>query len=225
MARAVTQVREIAPDITVHTDAVLGQPVPNLLAAAKLADLVVLGNRGRGGFASLMLGSVSQRVATHAECPVVVVRGRRDIADGPVVVGVDGSTSSLEALEHAFQEAATHEADLVAVLAYAPASPPWGEGVEPIVIDTKQRDAEDHAALTEWLAPLQEKFPEVKAEALVAHGSAGAVLVGLSQTAQLVVVGSRGHGGLTGTVIGSVGLQLLHHAESPVMISRPASAA
>ena len=51
------------------------QPAPRLLEVAEDAALVVLGNRGRGGFASLLLGSVSQRVATHAPCPVVIVRG------------------------------------------------------------------------------------------------------------------------------------------------------
>lgn len=219
MARAAAQVREVAPDVAVHRDTALGEPVPVLLAAAKQAELIVLGNRGRGGFGSLMLGSVSQRVATYARCPVVVVRGRRDIAQGVVVVGVDGSTSSLEALELGFQIAAERNASVVAVRTYEPPSPPWGAGVQPVVYEEKERDAEEHAALAEWVAPWREKYPDVAVETLVAHGGAAGVLVGLSHTAQVVAVGSRGHGGLTGTLVGSVGLQLLHHADCPVVIT------
>ncbi len=64
------------------------------LRATEKAELTVIGSRGHGGFASLLLGSVSQQVATHASGPVVVVRGRTNITGGPVVVGVDGSDGS-----------------------------------------------------------------------------------------------------------------------------------
>jgi nucleotide-binding universal stress UspA family protein len=223
VATAVTQAREVAPDVVVHRDAELGEAVPILLAAAKNATLLVVGSRGHGGFTSLLLGSVSQRVATHAGCPVTVVRGRGDIPSdsGPVVVGVDGSSSSLEALELGFRFAAERDANLVAVRAYSPPSPPWDKGIQPMAYDTKERDDAEHKALFEWLAPLREKFPAIDVEALVAHGGAAGVLTGVSKTAQIVVVGSRGHGSLAGTLIGSVGLQVLHHADCPVVIARP----
>ena len=222
VATAVAQAREVAPEVTVRRDAALGEAVPTLLASAKDAALLVVSNRGHGGFASLLLGSVSQRVATHATCPVVVVRGRRDIVpgSGPVVVGVDGSTSSLEALELGFRFAAERNAKLVAVRAYSPPSPPWGKGVQPVAYDTNERDVAEQQALTERVAPLRQKFPDVAVEGLVAHGGAASVLAGVSKTAQIVVVGSRGHGSLAGTLLGSVGLQLLHHADCPVVIAR-----
>ena len=57
-------------------------PAPALLAAARGADLLVLGSRGHGGFADLLLGSVSLQCAHHASCPVVIVRGH-DGRDAP----------------------------------------------------------------------------------------------------------------------------------------------
>ena len=78
----------VAPGVPIETDALMGNPVPRLLDIAAEADLLVVGNRGRGGFTSLLLGSVSQRLALHAPSPVVVVRGHGEA--GPVAAGVDG---------------------------------------------------------------------------------------------------------------------------------------
>lgn len=60
------------PEITVQ--ALIGQPAPLLIEASKAADLLVVGSRGSGGFARLLLGSVSTQVAEHAHCPVTIVR-------------------------------------------------------------------------------------------------------------------------------------------------------
>ncbi|GAA3950437.1 universal stress protein [Actinoplanes auranticolor] len=70
----------------------------------------MLGSRGRGGFGGLLLGSVSRRVATHAPCPVVVVRGRGNVVDGPVAVGVDDSPAADTVLATAFEAAAGRNA-------------------------------------------------------------------------------------------------------------------
>jgi nucleotide-binding universal stress UspA family protein len=86
---------------------------------------------------------------------------------------------------------------------------------DPDEIKRAQRDA-----LEDSLRPLRDKYPTVNVEALVAQGSAGSVLVNVSSSAGLVVVGSHGHGAVTGTLLGSVGLQLIHHADCPVLISR-----
>jgi nucleotide-binding universal stress UspA family protein len=216
----VIQAKEAATGLTVRHDTAIGAPATVLLEAAEDAALLVVGNRGRGGFGSLMLGSVGQRVASHARCPVVVVRGARQSFDGPIVVGADGSPSSNDAVGLAFQLAAERDRPVVAVRAYEPPSPPWGGKVQPVVYDSKDRDVAEHEALTASLAPWRAKFPDVTVEELVAHGPASRVLVGVSHTAQLVVVGSRGHGSFAGTMVGSVGLQLLHHAECPVLINR-----
>ncbi|MER7276203.1 universal stress protein [Dactylosporangium sp. NPDC000244] len=188
---------------------VFGVCAPSSAAAALLglgdagARMLVVGNRGAGGLANLLLGSVSQQVATHAKVPVAVVRGRSDPSFGPVVVGVDGSVSGDHALGFAFEAAQARGRALVAVRAYAP-----GIG----------DDSHERAGLEESLATWSAKFPDVPVAKLVAAGRPAEVLVDASRTATLVVVGSRGHGGFSGLLLGSVGQQLMHHADCPVLI-------
>ena len=91
-----------------------------LLRHAPHAQLLVLGARGRGGFASMMLGSTSLQVAMHAHCPVLVLRsGAAGVADGPsagrIVVGTDGSPLSEHAVGFAFDDAKMRGAGLTAV--------------------------------------------------------------------------------------------------------------
>jgi nucleotide-binding universal stress UspA family protein len=73
-ADAVTAVSELAPDLEVEATTPNDQPAAALLAAAEGADLLVVGSRGHGGFARLLLGSVSEQLAHHAPCPVTIVR-------------------------------------------------------------------------------------------------------------------------------------------------------
>jgi nucleotide-binding universal stress UspA family protein len=69
----VREAAELAPDVPVRGLLVEGAPAEALLDAARTADLLVVGSRGLGGFRSLLLGSISQQVAHHAPCPVVIV--------------------------------------------------------------------------------------------------------------------------------------------------------
>ncbi|WP_327004418.1 universal stress protein [Dactylosporangium sp. NBC_01737] len=211
VAGIVEQVRRRGTGIDVVGTALHAAPAPTLIGLGDAgANLLVVGNRGGGGITNLLVGSVSQQVATHAHVPVVVVRGRHDAAAGPVVVGVDGSASSDAALGIAFEAARLRGTGVVAVRAFVPAAV---TALPYSVIETSERALLD-ASVTGW----QEKYPSVKVEALLADGRTAEVLVGASHTAQLVVVGSRGHGGFTGLLLGSVGQQLMHHAECPVLI-------
>src|SRR5262249_5616860 len=117
VAEAYDRARGIAPDIDIETDTLIGQATPELLLAAGGAELLVLGNRGRGGFADLMLGSVGQRLAAHAPCPVVVVRGRRN-PDGPVAAGVDDSPGADAVLAAAFGAAAARGDGLIVLRSF-----------------------------------------------------------------------------------------------------------
>jgi nucleotide-binding universal stress UspA family protein len=90
----------------------LGWAAPVLIDASQNADLLLVGSRGRGGFAGMLLGSVSRHCAAHAHCPVVVVRGGHDSTverRRRIVVGVDGSPSSRRAPEWAAAEAKLHD--------------------------------------------------------------------------------------------------------------------
>jgi nucleotide-binding universal stress UspA family protein len=221
VADASAQARAVAPDVQLVADTLIGNPAPQLLAADDRTDLIVLGSRGRGGFASLLLGSVSQRVATHARCPVVVVRGRGDVVEGPVAVGVDDSPAAENVLATAFEAAAGRGAVLAVIRTYLP-PPPLSMAKMPVPeFSSPQEDAAERQQVEELLAPWRRKHPEVTVEVMISHQSPAAVLTGVSHVAQLVVVGSRGRGGIAGTLLGSTGLQLLHHADCPVLIARP----
>ncbi|GAA2565113.1 universal stress protein [Winogradskya consettensis] len=221
VAAAWDRARDVAPGITVQTDTLIGNAAPRLLEVSQGADLLVLGSRGRGGFAGLLLGSVSQRVATHASCPVVVVRGPAEAVDGPIAVGVDDSPAADMVLETAFTAANEHGCSLNLVRTYLPVIPLWLSDVAPPTVDTPEQDAAERQRFEEQVAPWRAKFPDVPVETVVTHESASFALERASRHARLVVVGNRGHGPLAGALLGSTTLQLLHHAACPVYIVRP----
>ncbi|GID32328.1 universal stress protein [Paractinoplanes brasiliensis] len=219
VSAARARARAVAPGIEIATSTLIGRAAPRLLEIARGAVMLVVGNRGRGGFAGLLLGSVGQRMASEAPCPVVIVRGRAG-PDGPVVAGVDDSPAAEHVLGVAFEAAAARGAALTVVRSYLPVIPLWLANVRPADVDTPSEDAAERAALDELLAPWAAKFPRVGVEVVVTHESAAAALVAASATGQLVVVGSHGRGPLSGALLGSAGQQLLHHAECPVLIAR-----
>jgi nucleotide-binding universal stress UspA family protein len=89
------------------------------------------------------------------------------------------------------------------------------------VEDPEQRREEELRHLADDIAAWREKYPNVAVRLAALDGHTAEVLIGLSSSAQLIVVGTRGHGGFAGVLLGSVGLQLLHHADCPVLIARP----
>jgi nucleotide-binding universal stress UspA family protein len=185
-------------------------PAHAILTEAGEAEMVVVGTRSRNKMSAAVLGSVATSVAAKAPCPVVVVRGER--RTGPVVVGTDGSAESEEALSFGFEEAARTGQPLKVVYCWHPQEQ-HAESIE-----------STQGLLKNWLAesvaPYLDKYPTVRAQALVVEGRASAQLVDLSATASLVVVGSRGRGGVAGLLLGSVSQSLLHHADAPVAIVR-----
>ncbi|GIJ22807.1 universal stress protein [Micromonospora lutea] len=216
---AVAEAAKVAPEVTVTGAVVDGAPAAVLVAEARHAVEIVLGNRGLGGFAGLLLGSVAVQVSAHAECPVLVVRGEAR-ADGPVVVGVDGSELSQEAVRYAFEEAAWRGTELVAVRAWLYPTPAGPGDILPLVYDLDAFREEEERTLAEAVAGWSERFPEVPVRRLLVRGSPGRALVEQSRTAQLVVVGARGRGALGGLLLGSVSHAVLHHAHSPLAIVR-----
>jgi nucleotide-binding universal stress UspA family protein len=220
---AVAEARSVEPGVDVTGSVTVGDPAAELVAASRDVDLLVVGSRGLGGFGSLLLGSVGQRVAMHAYVPVVVVRGRADTAAGPVIVGVEDSPNIDRVVEAAFEHARRREVRLIAVHAFAVPVPPTGADT-PVPYDIAVARDEASARLAEIIDGWREKYPTVEVETLAGRGTPAAVLTGVSSTAGLVVVGSHGHSALAGTLLGSVGMQMLHHSECPVLIVRPTSA-
>ena len=220
VAAGATVAAEIAPEVPVTAEVVSGHPVECLRTEAQRAQLVVLGHRGIGGLAGLVVGSTAVALAAHADCPVVVVRGSEPVDGvGPVVVGVDGSPTSEAALEFAFDEADRRRARLIAVHAWQDlVLDPWFAPM----IDWDVIAADERQLLAERLAGWGTKYPDVQVERVVVKDRPAHALQTRSVGAQLLVVGSRGRGGASGMLLGSVSQALLGHAECPVAIVRPA---
>lgn len=176
----------MAGDLEVEGNPLIGNAAARLLEESAHAELTVLGSRGRGGLGSLLLGSVSRRVATHAAGPVVVVRGRDE---GPVVAGVDDSPGADIVRRAAFEAAAGRDTGLFVVRSYLPEAPLWLGDVATAVAEGQER-----AGLTEQPAPWRARFPEVPVQPVLTHETAASALVTASERAQLVIVGSRGPG-------------------------------
>ncbi|KUP95350.1 universal stress protein, partial [Thermobifida cellulosilytica] len=187
------------------------------------AYLLVAGSRGLSGLRAVLLGSVGTQLAALADCPVVIVPDRElGASTGRVVVGVDGSPSALAAAERAFTEADARRATLRAVAVSSRSSHAVFAAMEaPAPSDDPDRAAalaETRRRLSESLAGLREHHPDVYVEEEVLIGHPAETLIAESEYADLVVVGSRGRGGFTGLLLGSVSQTLLTHAYCPVMV-------
>ncbi|TDQ00395.1 universal stress protein [Labedaea rhizosphaerae] len=211
---------EAAPRLDVSTVVTAGNAQQVLRELSEDAELVVLGSRGLGGFTGLLLGSTAVGLASHAACPITVVRRRREPAGGPVVVGVDGTPVSEAAIAFAFEEAALRQAPLMAVHA-------WQETAFDIAMSSAiaaefWRSANENAQelISERLAGWREKYPDVVVTTEVRGTGPAEQLVRQSAQAQLVVVGSRGRGGFAGLTLGSTSQAVLRHADSPVTVVR-----
>ena len=219
----VEHIRARFPDLAVRSGAEAGLHAWMLAGAGEHAGLIVVGNRGRGGFTGLLLGSVSMRTLGAARCPVVVVRGGEREPRGRVVAALDIDGPAAETvLAFAFAEAALRRADVVAIYA-------WDQDA-PLILDAVLGtaglgDAAQTviAACDDRLAALVQKagarHPDVAASHQAATASPAGLLVAESQHADLLVVGARRHShDHAGMRIGPVAAAVLHHAECPVAV-------
>ncbi|WP_024499824.1 universal stress protein [Gordonia amicalis] len=214
---AMALAKEIDPDVSVDGKIVGGSPMLALRHASSEAHQLVVGRRGLGGVRGLLLGSVSADAAAHAECPVVVVGGEPPTT-GPVVVGVDGSPTSTTAIEHAFRQADLLQTSLLAVHAFGGFSGAAFYGRQEEQIIRQLRD-EAMELLGEQLAGYPEDYPDVEIERRVEIGSPADEIVDAAESAQLVVVGTRGRGGFRGLMLGSTSRAVLQVASCPVMVT------
>jgi len=216
LAAAAARAATAAPGLLVDTDVLTGAPAEAVADSGSGAQMLVVGSRGAGSFTALVLGSVCRYAATHASCPVVVVR---DVPPSPhlhVGVGLGDLDDCADALTFAFEEAALRKASLTAVHGWDTLEAAVSRAGEPRTAPGLRRAEEETrkqfgALLDSW----RSKYPDVKVTQDFVHGHPARALVGLSARADLVVIGRHArHTGLPGP--GAVRQAVLSHAQGPV---------
>jgi len=230
LATAAGRAAEVAPNVRVHTDLLSGAPARAITDAASSASMLVVGARGAGGFAAMILGSVSRYAAMHAACPVVVAQEESLPVHQQIAVGVGDPDEAVSALQFAFDEAALRGASLRAVHAWywlPELRPVWaaGEALTAATSGTGLRrldpevvSAESGRQLAEMLAGWHEKYPQVQLSEDVIHGHPGQVLASLSARADLVVLGRHRRTATGPPGVGSIQHAVLNHAHGPIAI-------
>ncbi|MFJ1608615.1 universal stress protein [Streptomyces sp. NPDC088253] len=208
-------------DVKISTEVLPEEPVAGLLREGHTAFALVLGSRGRGGIAEMLLGSVSLAVAARATCPVIVLRGSHDHQAkqsdmrGRVVVGIGEELESSAAVCFAFQEAAERRVPLEAVRAWRC---PGSETTDhPLMAGEPARLHEERAAAA-LDAALRDAPTGVELRRRTAEGPARKVLLDTSADAALLVVGALRHHGYFGLQLGRVAHAVLHHSACPVAV-------
>jgi len=192
-----------------------GSAAEILCEQSRTADMVVVGSRGHGGVLGLQLGSVAWELACRGSGTVVITRGQwvhPNQNPGPVVVGADGSHASQAAVQFAFREAALRDIPVLAVCALADAPAVLG--------GARQMEADFGEAMT----TLEKQDPAVMVLRQVAAGSPREALLTAAKDAQLLVVGTRGRGGMDAMNLGSIAQAMLQYAPCPVAVIRPFTA-
>lgn len=218
LATAANRAAEIEPGLAVDTALLRGPSAEALVEAAADAAMLVVGSRGAGGFAALVLGSVSRYVAIRAPCPVIVAREETMAVHREVVVGIR-DLDQAAAIGFAFEEATLRKARLRAVHAWPLFLPEMRvTGTERPGADALQVTSEAAAWLADLLTFWRQKYPEVEVAEEVMHAHPGRVLAGASARADLVVLGrhTAENSALPGT--GAVMHAVLNHSHGPVAV-------
>lgn len=228
--------RAVARGVAATTEVVAGEPTAALVDRSGNHDLAVVGARGSRGLAVRLLGTVSATLPAHARCPTVVVphhdaprvagvRPGDPRRYGRVLAGVDGSAASEVALRRAAAHAQAWGSELVVLRAVSMGAwrrVPWPRSGlrDELVVAAR-------AELTHALGRLRATHPGLAVDGVVADSAASALLVERTATADLLAVGSRGHGGFRGLLLGSTCQAVLRRARCPVLVvrARPAEAA
>jgi nucleotide-binding universal stress UspA family protein len=204
LSKVLTPLRARYPDLIVDCASTRLDPRHALIDEAASVDLLVIGATEQRGPHSHLRGSVTRTAARRGPCPVVVVRGCRVGPVRRIVIGVDGSSAALAALDLACCEARLHGAQLSVLHA-------WEGDVTHV---------EARCMLDLAMNECRDRFGGV-VEGLFAEGSPSRVLAEASRDADLVVVGSRGRSGFKTALFGSVALSLAEDAHCPVVVTHP----
>lgn len=235
LSEAAGHARSLRPGTRVETALVPQDPASALLRHTSRGDLLVVGSRGLSSTRAAVTGSTGVRLAARAPCPVVVVPrpGKRPASPGRghrrIVVGVDGSVDSRRALDFALHRASLGEASTVVVvhswrvpLPFTLGSPASQEWTPPDELLERHSEELVSGVLAEVM---DESTAEVDISVVRTQDDPVQALVAAGTDADLIVVGSRGRGGVRGLPSGSVSQGVLHTAPVPVAVLPPSSEA
>ncbi|MFV0433506.1 MAG: universal stress protein [Leucobacter sp.] len=199
--------------------AVVGHPIAEVEEASKRADLLILGAHSGSKFAGSFFGTRAVKVAATAHCPVAVIPHEDATERSGVVVGVDGSEASKHAIAVAAEEASFRGVPLIAVYAWMPPLTPgleylWSEEL----VSSQRTAAEESVAI--GVAGLAERYPDLEIRREIVQAPPVSALVHAAEAADLLVVGSRGRGGLSRLLLGSVSHGVLQALPCPVIVTR-----
>ncbi len=221
LGRVAADLHDRYPKLRIRTEVVYERPVVALRAASAGALLTVVGSGNESRFNGVLLGSVALAVASSNPAPVAVVhRDHAQHTNGPVVVGVDSGGTSDAAVAFAFQSASVHGAELVALHAWHDVFVPGSHRLQSPLVDPDRIEQAERAVLAEGIAGWADKYPDVTVRQVLVEGRAVPNLLDYAQQAQLVVVGSHGHGGFAGMLLGSTSHSMIIHSAAPVVVVR-----
>lgn len=197
-----------------------------LIELSKRAELIVVGSRSARGFLGRLLGTVSTALPAKASCPVVVVPlnwAKRHAEDATILtpkhgvaVGSDGSDQARIAILKAAEQAERMGVGLKLVNALAPFTGAVNWVPAAVDFEAMYREVEHlQESAKKWVNGF---YPNLEVTAELIDGSPVKVLIDAGEEADMIVVGTRGRGGLTGMILGSTSQGVLHAADNPVMI-------
>ena len=199
--------------------AVVGHPIGEIEEASKNFDLLVLGAHSGAKFAGSIFGTRAVKVAAVAHCPVAVIPTEHQATGGGILVGVDGSEASKQAVAFAAEEASLRGLPLTAVYAWMPPLTPgleylWSEEL----VSAQQAAAEEAVAI--GIAGLAERYPDLEVRREIVQAPPVTAILQLAENADMVVLGSRGRGGISRLLLGSVSHGVLQALPCPTVVTR-----
>lgn len=214
LGRVARTLREQVPGVPVDTELSDSSAPQTLIALSRESELVVTGTRGHGGFAGLLLGSVSLKLAAHAHGPVAVVRAEQpgDPYD-EVVLGVEPDQAEAP-IRFAFQAASALGATLTVVRAWWPHTTYGGYYVEDADVTERHQAAQAEVLIK----ALRDEYPHVRVTVSAMRGNAVPMLIEASRDSRLLVIGAHRKRGPLSVGAGYIVQGLLSHSPTPVAV-------
>lgn len=217
-------VRDVAPELVPTLVESREGLSSSLRTESEAASLLVLGAPNVGRWERVCASEASLAVAAHARCPVALIRSHvaadEPPTEGPIVVGVDSSPASEEAVALAFEEASLRRTGVIALHC-------WNDSFLGMVFDEMRWSLDldaieksEQELAEERLAVWRAEYRDVPVECRVERGKPAERLLDIADDAQLMVVGSSSHGGFIGTLLGSTSQAVMSYAMCPVLIAR-----